>query len=51
MTDPLDPLKTAVADRYTIERGLGGGGMATVGRYVSRANEPGLGGARKEVRP
>jgi serine/threonine protein kinase len=30
MTDQLDRLKTALADRYTIERELGAGGMATV---------------------
>jgi serine/threonine protein kinase/tetratricopeptide (TPR) repeat protein len=30
MTDLLDRLKTALADRYSIERELGSGGMATV---------------------
>ncbi len=30
MTDQLDRLKAAVADRYKIERQLGVGGMATV---------------------
>jgi serine/threonine-protein kinase len=30
MTEPLDRLKTALADRYTIEREIGSGGMATV---------------------
>ena len=30
MTDPLDRLRTALADRYAIERELGSGGMATV---------------------
>jgi len=30
MTEALDRLKSALADRYTIERELGGGGMATV---------------------
>ena len=30
MTDSLDRLKSALADRYTIERELGRGGMATV---------------------
>jgi Tol biopolymer transport system component len=30
MADPFDTLKAAVADRYTLERELGAGGMATV---------------------
>ncbi len=30
MTDQLDTLKSALADRYTIERQIGAGGMATV---------------------
>ncbi len=30
MQDLLDRLKTALADRYTIEREIGAGGMATV---------------------
>lgn len=30
MTDTIDRLKTALADRYTIEHELGAGGMATV---------------------
>ena len=30
MTDQLDRLKAALADRYRIERQLGVGGMATV---------------------
>jgi serine/threonine protein kinase len=30
MTGPLDRLKTALADRYAIERELGSGGMAMV---------------------
>ncbi len=30
MTDLLSRLSTALADRYTIERHLGEGGMATV---------------------
>ena len=30
MSDVLDRLKTALADRYTIEREIGAGGMATV---------------------
>ncbi len=30
MPDHLDRLKTALADRYSIERELGAGGMATV---------------------
>ena len=34
MTDQFDRVKTALADRYTIERELGAGGMATV--YLAR---------------
>ncbi|MCH7489820.1 MAG: protein kinase [Gemmatimonadetes bacterium] len=34
MTDTIDRLKTALADRYTIEHELGAGGMATV--YLAR---------------
>ncbi len=34
MQDLLDRLKTALADRYQIEREIGGGGMATV--YLAR---------------
>ena len=30
MTDLLDRLSAAIADRYTLERELGAGGMATV---------------------
>ena len=30
MTDTFDRLKTALADRYTIEEEVGAGGMATV---------------------
>ncbi len=30
MTDIIDRLKTALADRYAIEREIGAGGMATV---------------------
>jgi serine/threonine-protein kinase len=30
VSDPLDCLKAALADRYAIERELGRGGMATV---------------------
>ena len=30
MADLIDRLRTALADRYTIERGIGSGGMATV---------------------
>ena len=30
MSDAIDRLKTALSDRYTIERELGAGGMATV---------------------
>ncbi len=31
MTGPLERLKTALADRYRIERELGAGGMAELG--------------------
>ena len=34
VTDTLERLKTALADRYAIERELGQGGMATV--YLAR---------------
>ncbi len=34
MTDLLDRLKTALADRYAIEEEIGAGGMATV--YLAR---------------
>ncbi|HTR21102.1 MAG TPA: protein kinase, partial [Gemmatimonadales bacterium] len=34
MTDPLARLQGALADRYTVERELGAGGMATV--YLAR---------------
>ncbi|HZM16286.1 MAG TPA: protein kinase, partial [Candidatus Krumholzibacteria bacterium] len=30
MSEPIDPLQAAVSDRYTVERKLGAGGMATV---------------------
>jgi serine/threonine protein kinase len=30
MTDPLDHLKTVLADRYTLDHEIGRGGMATV---------------------
>ncbi len=30
MTDSLDRVKTALADRYAIEKEIGAGGMATV---------------------
>ncbi len=34
VTDTFDRLKTALADRYAIEREIGAGGMATV--YLAR---------------
>ena len=34
MADSLESLRSALADRYTIERELGAGGMATV--YLAR---------------
>ncbi len=39
MTEQLDRLKTALADRYEIEREIGAGGMATVSR-PSIATDP-----------
>jgi serine/threonine-protein kinase len=44
MTDSLDRLKTALADRYTIERELGSGGMATVylAKDVNHGRQVGL---------
>jgi serine/threonine-protein kinase len=38
MTDPLAGLKKALADRYTIERPIGHGGMATV--YLAEEHHP-----------
>jgi hypothetical protein len=35
MTDLLDRLKTALADRYAIDRELGSGGMARVDRRLA----------------
>jgi len=47
VADQLERLRAALSDRYPIERELGSGGLATVGGYVSRANDHGLGGARE----
>jgi hypothetical protein len=49
MTDPLDRLKTALADRYTIERELGRGGMAVV--YLARDRQLDRSVAIKVLRP
>jgi hypothetical protein len=45
MADLLERLRVALADRYVIERELASEShAAAIGRYVSRADEPGLGG-------
>jgi TolB-like protein/Tfp pilus assembly protein PilF len=49
MTDQLDRLKTALADRYTLERQLGTGGMATV--YLAEDLKHGRQVAIKVLRP
>ncbi len=38
MTDLLDHLKSALADRYTIEREIGRGGMATDAEHPIRGS-------------
>ena len=40
MTEPLDRLKTALADRYTIERELGCGGTLNMAAYSPIPREP-----------
>ncbi len=49
MTDLLDRLKSALADRYTIERELGRGGMATV--YLAKDLKHGRQVALKLLKP
>jgi len=49
LTDPLDRLKDALADRYTIERELGRGGMAKV--YLAQDNKHGRRVAIKVLSP
>jgi len=39
VTDPLDPLRSALADRYAVERQVGEGGMATVYRAKDLKHE------------
>src|SRR5467141_1461038 len=49
MSDLLDRLKPALADRYTVERELGSGGMATV--YLARDLRHNRSVAVKVLRP
>ena len=49
MNDALDRLKSALADRYTVERELGAGGMATV--YLAEDLKHGRKVAVKVLRP
>jgi len=49
MPDTLDFLKAALAERYTIQRELGAGGMATV--YLAHDVRHGRRVARKPLRP
>jgi serine/threonine-protein kinase len=49
MTNTLDRLKTALADRYRIERELGSGGMATV--YLAHDRKHDRQVALKAIRP
>jgi serine/threonine-protein kinase len=49
MSDPLAPLRPALAERYALERELGRGGMATV--YLARDLKHARRVALKVLRP
>ena len=51
MTDTFERLRTALADRYTIERELGAGGMATVYLPQQFSHREGVGSVDSVVIP